>query len=332
MKNLLKEIKKIIYEYRYFLIVLIITFCLISINFPYYIKKDGGTINVQERIKMDHDFEIEGNYKMAYVSELRATIPSLIIANIKKWDIIPLEEEINSNETIKENEYRNKLLLNEANQSALMAAYNSAGKNITVEGVELFITYIDELSKTDLKIGDKILEVNNESISSLEDMKKIINKSNVGDKIKIKIEKNNKQIEKYAEVFLNDGNKIVGIMLTANYEINENVTFEFKRSESGPSGGMIMSLAIYNYITEDISKGRNIVGTGTIDINGNVGEISGVKYKLKGAIKDKADIFLVPSGDNYEEALKVKKENNFDIDIVEVKTLNDAIEYLKKSS
>ena len=71
---------------------------------------------------------------------------------------------------------------------------------------------------------------------------------------------------------------------------------------------MITNLAIYNYLTEeDITHGKTIVGTGTIDINGNVGEISGVKYKLQGAIKEKADIFLVPSGDNYNEAIETVK-------------------------
>ena len=40
------------------------------------------------------------------------------------------------------------------------------------------------------------------------------------------------------------------------------------------------------------------------------------------------DVVLVPEG-NYEEALEVKKEKNYDIEIVSIKTFNDAIEYLK---
>jgi len=89
-------------------------------------------------------------------------------------------------------------------------------------------------------------------------------------------------------------------------------------------------LAIYNrLITEDLTSGKVIVGTGTIDSDGNVGPIGGVKYKLKGAEKEGAAIFFVPSGDNYEEALKEKKKHKYKIEVVEVKTLKDAIEYLK---
>ena len=48
-------------------------------------------------------------------------------------------------------------------------------------------------------------------------------------------------------------------------------------------------LAIYKeLIEEDITHGLKIVGTGTIDELGNVGEIDGVKYKILGAVKNKA--------------------------------------------
>ena len=40
------------------------------------------------------------------------------------------------------------------------------------------------------------------------------------------------------------------------------------------------------------------------------------------------DVVLVPSA-NYEEAIKTKKDNNYDIEIVKVEKFSDAIEYLK---
>lgn len=91
------------------------------------------------------------------------------------------------------------------------------------------------------------------------------------------------------------------------------------------------TLYIYNsLIDEDLTKGKIVAGTGSIDINGNIGEIGGVKYKLIGAVKEKADIFFVPY-ENYEEAIRVKKENNYDIDIILVNKLEDAVNYLKKN-
>ena len=108
------------------------------------------------------------------------------------------------------------------------------------------------------------------------------------------------------------------------------ININFKNGEGGSSGGLILALGIYSEITnEDILKGRNIAGTGTIDIEGNIGEIDGIKYKIAGAVKDKMDVILV-SPFNYEEAKKVVKENNYDIELVKVSTFEEAINYLTK--
>lgn len=91
-----------------------------------------------------------------------------------------------------------------------------------------------------------------------------------------------------------------------------------------------MALSIYGNLTnQDLTNGKTIVGTGTIDIDGNVGSIGGVKYKLIGAVKNKADIFIVPNGENYDEAIKIKKEKNYKIKIIGVSTLKEAINELK---
>ena len=93
----------------------------------------------------------------------------------------------------------------------------------------------------------------------------------------------------------------------------------------------MLSLAIYDrLVEEDLTKGRKIVGTGTIDANGLVGEIGGVKYKVMGADESKADIFFCPK-ENYEEAVNTKNKYNLDVKIVKVETLQEAIDYLRNN-
>ena len=130
----------------------------------------------------------------------------------------------------------------------------------------------------------------------------------------------------------NKEDKLLGVMIVTNYiyETEEDLDIFFKNGEGGSSGGLILSLGIYSKITGiDLLKGRNIAGTGTIDILGNVGEIDGIKYKIAGAVRKKMDVILV-SPYNYEEAKQVIEENNYDIELVEVKTFKDAVEYLTK--
>ena len=128
------------------------------------------------------------------------------------------------------------------------------------------------------------------------------------------------------------GNRLgIGILVGTDYDIKTNpkVKFKFKNDETGPSAGLMTSLEIYNrLVKEDLTKGRVIAGTGTISSIGEVGEIGGVKFKLLGAEKKGANIFLCPKA-NYKEALKVHKKNKMKIKLIPVETLNDAIEKLK---
>ena len=90
-----------------------------------------------------------------------------------------------------------------------------------------------------------------------------------------------------------------------------------------------MALSIYDaLVEEDITKGMKIAGTGTIEIDGSVGEIAGVKYKIKGAAKNKVDLFIVPSA-NYEEAEQVIKENHYNIKLLKAETFDQVLEDLK---
>ena len=104
-------------------------------------------------------------------------------------------------------------------------------------------------------------------------------------------------------------------------KIPETVVFNDNNVEDVDGKEIILN---YPY---DLSKGRIIAGTGTIDINGNVGSISGIKYKIKGA--KNSDIFFVPI-DNYEEAKEVVNKNKYNMILVPVKNFKDAVTYLNK--
>lgn len=117
-------------------------------------------------------------------------------------------------------------------------------------------------------------------------------------------------MKKTGEIYESDGSLLVGIYLTNVMEVStdKNIKFKYSGNESGSSGGLMSALEIYNNITKhDITKGLTIAGTGTISSTGEVGEIAGVKYKLAGAVKNKADVFIAPTN-NYKEALSEKEK------------------------
>lgn len=327
------EMKKFIKENYLVLLFGIVFMATILYPLPYYIYTGGGTINVKDKIHIENK-ETKGDFNLCYVEQINANIPTFLLSKLlSNWDSVSKEEvSLNDKEDVKDIYKRDKIYLEEANQNAIFVAYKKAGKSVNILDKHLYIIYLEEDSDTDLKIGDDILEIDGSKIDSLADISKILDSYEVGSKLNIKVKRNGKEMMKYAIVHEKDGGKLIGIVLTSiyDYEVDPKITFTFSNSESGPSGGFMVTLAIYNQLIDnDISNDLKIAGTGTIDIEGNVGSIGGVKYKLKGAVDSKSDIFLVPAGENYEEAIKYQKKYHYDIKIIGISTFEEAIEKLE---
>lgn len=320
-------------SYRFILLLMVLTI-IFSIKLPYVIDIPGGYINVSERIELENQYETEGSFNMAYVSEISATIPTIVYAFLNsKWDVYKNEEVLLENETMEDLLFRNKLALKEANNNAIITAYSKAGYEYEIVNQNFYVAYIDQNSNTNLKVGDLITYVDNKKINSKEEIGEIISNKEIGDIIEFKVINNDKEYKRTAKIVNIDGTKAVGIVIyeVLDLETNPEIEIETASSESGPSGGLMTALAIYNsLVEEDITGGNLIVGTGTIDANGNVGSIGGVKYKLLGAVKHKSKIFIIPNGENYEEAIQIKEKNNYDIEIIGVSTFDETLEKLKE--
>ena len=324
MKQYLKE------NYKFILSIILIL-VVFSIRFPYYIDAPGGITDMSEKIEIN-GYESEGSFNLAYVKEYRATIPTLIFSLFNKdFKVIKQDDVMLDTEDYESYEKRDKVLMDESISNATYVAYKKANKYIKELSNKIVIIYVTESSNSDLKVGDEIISINNENIYTKDDVTKIVSNLPVGTKIDIKVKNNNKEYNRYAYVIEDDNNKIIGILISnlKEYETNPKVNVIVDKNESGSSGGLITALSIYDsLVKEDITNGLKIVGTGTIDLDGNIGSIGGVEYKLKSAVKKKADLFIVPLGENYEEALKLKKENNYDIEILGVSTFDEVIDYL----
>lgn len=327
-------IKEKIKKNKPFIITFIIFTILLLIPLPFYIEKDGGLIPTKDRIKIEGNYESSGNFYMAYVSEVKVNIPIYIVSLFKKdWELIPKNNVVYTNETEEDSNFRSKLLLNESIDNAIISSFYLAKKSVNIIKEDCYVTYVDENSKTDLKVQDKILKINDSIINNKNDIQKLLNNLLAGDIVNIDVE-NKGQIYKRKATLINVNNSnIIGVMVTTDrvLETNPKISNDFKKSESGSSGGLMLALEIYNnLIDEDISQNRKIAGTGTIDEYGNIGQISGIKFKLKGAYKEGADIFLAPIGENYDEAVKITNEEKLNIKIIGVSTLQDAVIKLKE--
>jgi PDZ domain-containing protein len=90
----------------------------------------------------------------------------------------------------------------------------------------------------------------------------------------------------------------------------------------GPSAGLMFSLAVVDRLTPgELTGGRFIAGTGSIDPGGVVGAIDGVPFKMAKASEVGAEVFLVPDA-NCAEAVATVPDG---LELIRVTTLDDAI-------
>ncbi|MCF3129871.1 S16 family serine protease [Streptomyces olivochromogenes] len=97
----------------------------------------------------------------------------------------------------------------------------------------------------------------------------------------------------------------------------------------GPSAGLLFSLGIVDKLHGDgsggdLTGGRTIAGTGTIDAAGRVGAVGGVSLKTQAARRDGATVFLVPKAECGEASSELPKG----LRLIPVTTLNGAVDSL----
>ena len=304
----------------YLLIIIIITI-FVNIRLPYFISAPGGVININERIESKNN---NGSLNMLYVKEYEGTPATLLMSLFhKNYDVYKIDKIKISNETNKELKERNKLMLNNSINNAIYVAYKEIGEKLKIKDIQNIV--IATSKDNGLSVGDIILKCDGKDVQNINDLKEIIENKTPHEFVNLLVKREDITMDLNVEV---NEEHLIGVAIITNYEFDDEIDIKFKNSEGGASGGLMLSLAIYQEISgKDLMKGRKIAGTGTIDINGNVGPIDGIKYKIMGANKNKIDIIFVPE-ENYQEASKIIENNNYQMKLYKVKTLEDAINYL----
>ena len=333
-KKLFNYIKNIVKEEYKFIIFLIISYFLLSLPLNYYITVGGGISDVSSRINVKDSYDSKGSFNISYVTQLNGTVLTYGLSYlIPTWERESADDyKFDESESLEDISFRGELDLKTANGVATYWAYTLAGKKVKEISSKLFVISTFKEFETTLKVQDEILSVDNHHYETVDEYKSYMQTKNNDDELEIKIIRDGKEQVINAKLHEANNSLILGVALqyVKEYDVLPKVDIKFKRSEAGPSGGLITTLEIYNQLTKkDLTKGLKIAGTGTIEPDGTIGQIGGVEHKILGAVKDHADIFLVPAGENYQTAKKYIKDKKLKIKIIEVKSIQEAIKKLE---
>ena len=223
---------------------------------------------------------------------------------------------------------------------AIAVALKNLGYEIDTRGDGVAVVGLldDSPVKDKLKKGDLLNSINNIEIFSATEFISTLRTYSIGETVSIGLlrEVDGAKEQMYIETTLIEhveykGEPMVGFLATT---VNERFDFPFKidiktGNVGGPSAGLMMALNVYNnLIPEDITKSMIVAGTGTIEIDGSVGPVGGIKQKIIAAKRAGAELILVPVA-NFEEAQPLETDKT---SIVAVDSFDEALSVISQYS
>ena len=196
---------------------------------------------------------------------------------------------------------------------AIAVALKNLGFDITSKGDGVAVVGIldDSPVRDKLKKGDLLISINNKSISTATEFISTLRTYSIGETISIGLMREVDEIKKDLSIETTliehveyEGEPMVGFLATT---VNQRFDFPFEidiktGNVGGPSAGLMMALNVYNNLTQDdITNSLIIAGTGTIEIDGSVGPVGGIRQKVIAAKRAGSQLILVPTA-NFKEA------------------------------
>ncbi|MGI6392577.1 MAG: S16 family serine protease [Candidatus Izemoplasmatales bacterium] len=334
---------------KYLFIPYLFLLFLLAYPIEYYVQSPGGLSEVEDLIEIEYneDKVIEGSISTTFVMGIpRPTIFMFLAGYFNKYAdlmVLPTNYQTYSNEEISQISYQDKHI---SVNAAIIVAYEAISEvnpDIVIDyqaktmvfGKATYLDHYESIAFGDEFVsfkGDNGVIVNQiseiASVASTAGPYDFTFKNNVGETYTLALTK-----DPDAGVF--------GITFKNYYLVNSETTFpRYRLTDSnigGPSGGLLQTLSIYNMLSDhDITHGLKIAGTGTINYDGSVGYIGGVKQKIITAYESKVDVFFIPylgdvSYDNYLEAVNVCEAYGIEYEswLVPIASFQDAIDYLE---
>ncbi|MFF5702087.1 PDZ domain-containing protein [Streptomyces sp. NPDC012794] len=336
-----------------FLVLFALLCAGVFIKVPYSEMSPGPTVNTLGdsrgepvlNISGRKTYPTSGHLNMTTVRVTGADYDMNLLEAVYGWMaddniVVPHENLYPNGKTDKESTQENAEEFSQSQESAKVAALKQLGIPVTARVVVSTVVK-DSPSEGKLHAGDVIREVDGAAVTAPGDVAKLVTKHKPGEPVEFTIvpaaeaaeaEKAGREPTGTSKVTItagkaeDDGHAIVGIRAGTDHTFPFSIDIKLA-DVGGPSAGLMFALGIVDKLTpEDLTGGRFVAGTGTIDDEGKVGPIGGIQMKTIGARKAGAEYFLTPA-ENCASAARHTPEG---LTLVKVSTIGDATTSLEK--
>jgi len=186
-----------------------------------------------------------------------------------------------------------------------------------------------------LEPGDRLLEADGVKLDGVEDLTAVVSAKEPGDTVELRLER--------PEV----GELTVTVELTTSPQEPERtivgfVPFDTRRVVlpfeisidtgriGGPSAGLAFTLTLIDELTPgDLLGDRDVAVTGTIELDGSVGAIGGLRQKASAVAQAGVEVFLVPASQSDDDIAAARSAGGDGLEVIPVATLDEALEVLE---
>lgn len=332
-------------------VMLVILAILLVYPMDTYISKPGGAYNLEPLVEVvDGDHDDRGTFSLMTISVAKATPLSYALAKLSdKKKILPANKVRRDGEDDTEYNIRQKRMMSGSQFNAIAIAFDKAKLPVEIEFNGIFVMMVldNGAAAGVLEAADRIHAVDGVRLEESGQFFTFMGAKKLGDEVLLSVERDDKLRDvtiALKEIPGSEGRAGLGVQFEEDRELATDPEVDFHTSNiGGPSAGLMFTLEIMNQLLdEDLTKGYNIAGTGEMLEDGTVGRIGGADFKVIAASREGIEIFFAPADDlpeevreknpgiltNYEEAVKTAEKIGTTMQIVPVKTIDDALDYL----
>jgi PDZ domain-containing protein len=241
--------------------------------------------------------------------------------------VLPVDAVFPPGTTTEQSNKENAQLMVDSQQDAIAAALNELGY---VYPQEVVVKQIIKGSPADgvLKVGDEIITVNGVHVPGVQTLRDLLKANGAGKPAAIGILRDGKASTVEITPEKSGPTVIVGIGAGMHYTFPFDVNIQLN-NVGGPSAGQMFALGIIDKLTPDqLNGGQRVAGTGTIDNEGNIGAIGGIRQKMYAARDVGNKWFLAPQVNCDEVTGHIPSG----LTVFAVKTLDDSLKVMKALS
>ncbi|MGH3443532.1 MAG: YlbL family protein [Nitriliruptorales bacterium] len=316
----------------------IVAWALFTVPLPLVVFSPAPATPVTEVIEVDGEIDPLTGSLMITTVRVRddATTSAVVVALFDRYQDITRREQVIP-AGVDPNRFfeAQRQVFNESVELAAAVGLRLAGREVQVGGDGARVVGVIEGAPAEgsLRSGDLIVEANGRRIELSTQLANLTSEAEAGDVFDLTVRRGEQTIQRSVELGpLPDieGRAGLGIFVeTVNQriELPPDVEIVNRSRIGGPSAGLMLSLAVFDlFDAVDLTAGRRIAGTGTVDLSGRIGPIGGIEEKVRGAVLADADVFLAPAGQ--ADAARVVAPP--DLEVIAVRTVDDAVRRLSR--